>query len=304
MTEDDLIGMIANTASRTAPLFQEALRFFWDLRTSSERGTYEKALREATYPPRFSADCIEDEGESSSFLTCHFWLVLPWKAVVLVFILSSYSDFSVFYEVPYEILVVNRRRHCLTSTVSLLTTLDIELGRRIVKIGFVNRCLFFDVLREILQSIYEGEDAEIRENRQPSMNSARFRLWQGPNRPSSFERLERIVRPKLEANLGVSLTPPTSADAEHYTPPPLPNLLGDVSRLSRVAQWTLRDKHWLDQMVEVEMRMEEFSWLNYAPYERQLFDGLVEGIMRELLEDVCKQCISEFIEEGSLAQQR
>uniref|UniRef100_A0A5K3FWR2 Microtubule-associated protein futsch n=1 Tax=Mesocestoides corti TaxID=53468 RepID=A0A5K3FWR2_MESCO len=242
LTEDDLIGMIANTASRTAPLFQEALRFFWDLRTSSERGTYEKALREATYPPRFSADCIEDE--------------------------------------------------------------DIELGRRIVKIGFVNRCLFFDVLREILQSIYEGEDAEIRENRQPSMNSARFRLWQGPNRPSSFERLERIVRPKLEANLGVSLTPPTSADAEHYTPPPLPNLLGDVSRLSRVAQWTLRDKHWLDQMVEVEMRMEEFSWLNYAPYERQLFDGLVEGIMRELLEDVCKQCISEFIEEGSLAQQR
>uniref|UniRef100_A0A5K3FUL6 Transposase n=1 Tax=Mesocestoides corti TaxID=53468 RepID=A0A5K3FUL6_MESCO len=31
--EEDVIGLIANTASRTAPLFQEALHFFWDLRT-------------------------------------------------------------------------------------------------------------------------------------------------------------------------------------------------------------------------------------------------------------------------------
>ena len=48
--------------------------------------------------------------------------------------------------------------------------------------AFFSRALFFDFVRETLLRIYQGEDEDIQQNRQPVINSARYRLWLGPKR--------------------------------------------------------------------------------------------------------------------------
>lgn len=61
--EDQLVGLIVNIPSRVTSLFKDGMRYFWNLRASCKPGTFEKALREATYPPRFTMDCVEREGK-------------------------------------------------------------------------------------------------------------------------------------------------------------------------------------------------------------------------------------------------
>ncbi|VUZ44890.1 unnamed protein product, partial [Hymenolepis diminuta] len=56
---------------------------------------------------------------------------------------------------------------------------DVELCRNADRMGFINRPFFFDFVREMIQRIYEGEDKDIQMNRDPVINSSRYRLWLG-----------------------------------------------------------------------------------------------------------------------------
>ncbi|KAM3182544.1 hypothetical protein ACTXT7_012157 [Hymenolepis weldensis] len=79
---------------------------------------------------------------------------------------------------------------------------DVELCRNVDRMGFINRSFFFDFVREIIQRIYEGEDKEIQMNRDPVINSSRYRLWLGTKRLGSI------------AKSNVFLTQPVDPDAQ------------------------------------------------------------------------------------------
>ncbi|CDS35599.1 Serine rich adhesin for platelets [Echinococcus multilocularis] len=234
--EDQLVGLIVNISSRVAPLFKDGMQFFWNLRTTCKSGTFEKALREATYPPRFSMDCVEKE--------------------------------------------------------------DVELCESADKMSFLNRAFFFDLIREILQRIYKGEDEDVQVNRRPVVNSARYRLWLGTTRPNSLALLERIIRTNLETEFGISFTPAleTSQNNSILNPSP-PRVLTDMNRLSRLAQWTVQRKDWLDQRLELEMRADEQTWYNYKPFEQKLLDNLTLMIMAGTFNEVYDECAKKVAKE-------
>uniref|UniRef100_A0A915EWD2 Serine rich adhesin for platelets n=1 Tax=Echinococcus canadensis TaxID=519352 RepID=A0A915EWD2_9CEST len=234
--EDQLVGLIVNISSRVAPLFKDGMQFFWNLRTTCKSGTFEKALREATYPPRFSMDCVEKE--------------------------------------------------------------DVELCESADEMSFLNRALFFDLIREILQRIYEGEDEDVQVNRTPVVNSARYRLWLGTTRPNSLPLLKRIIRTNLETEFGISFTPAcdTSQNNSILNLSP-PRVLTDMNRLSRLAQWTVQRKDWLDQRLELEMRADEHTWYNYKPFEQKLLDNLTVMVMAGTFNEVYDECVKKVAKE-------
>ncbi|KAL7060767.1 hypothetical protein AAHC03_09247 [Spirometra sp. Aus1] len=58
--------------------------------------------------------------------------------------------------------------------------------------------------------------------------------------------------------------------------------------MPKLTQWTLSRKNWLDQLLELEMRADEATWINYAAYEEEIKQGLVTQVLDELLENaVC-----------------
>ncbi|VDM15715.1 unnamed protein product [Hydatigera taeniaeformis] len=234
--EDQLVGLIVNIPSRLASLFKDGMQFFWSLRTSSKLGTFEKALREATYPPRFTMDCVERE--------------------------------------------------------------DVELCRSADEMSLLNRPLFFDFIREILQRVYEGEDEDVQLNRMPVVNSARYRLWLGPRRPNSLTLLERIVQTNLEADFGVSLKSRcgNSEEDRNRNPSP-PRVVMDTNRLPRLAQWTIKRKDWLDQRLELEMRADEPTWFNYRPFEQNLLNNLTIMVMTDIFNEVYDRCAKKVARE-------
>nr|CDS26813.1 Serine rich adhesin for platelets [Hymenolepis microstoma] len=171
---------------------------------------------------------------------------------------------------------------------------DIELCRNANRMGFINRPLFFDYVREVIQRIYEGEDEEIQMNRDPVINSDRYRLWLGTKRPTSMVLLERIVRMKLEENFGINLT---LSEKERMTPPPPAPVIKDLQRLPKLTQWTIQRKGWLDQHLEVEMRADEPNWMNYRPFEKSVLDSLTAKILVEAFNEVCDRCVRKLEKE-------
>ncbi|KAL5108341.1 hypothetical protein TcWFU_000349 [Taenia crassiceps] len=234
--EDQLVGLIVNIPSRVASLFKDGMQYFWDLRNSCKPGTFETALREATYPPRFTMDCVESE--------------------------------------------------------------DVELCKSADEMSFLNRALFFDFIREILQHVYEGEDEDVQKNRPPVVNSARYRLWLGLRRPNSLPLLEGIVRAKLESEFDISFTLPcNNSQNNHLSILPPPCVLMDKNRLSRLAQWTIQRKDWLDQRLELEMRAEEPTWFNYRPFEQNLLNNLTLMVMADTFNEVYGKCAKKVAKE-------
>ncbi|KAM7536209.1 hypothetical protein Aperf_G00000090540 [Anoplocephala perfoliata] len=169
---------------------------------------------------------------------------------------------------------------------------DVELCRTADQLGFMSRSLFFDFVREILQRIYEGEDEDIQNNRQPAITSSRYRLWLGTKRPNSFSLLERIVKTNLETDFGVKLTVPQdseSLDVQLAAPSPAP-IVKDIGRLPQLTQWTIKDKNWLNQLLEVEMRADDQNWMNYWPFEKALMESLISKILSETFDEVYDRC--------------
>nr|VZI18541.1 unnamed protein product [Spirometra erinaceieuropaei] len=106
-----------------------------------------------------------------------------------------------------------------------------------------------------------------------------------PSRPTSLERLSSLVASHLQSDLALnlqqsSLSAPTVASTTAAA--------AQIQRMPKLTQWTLSRKNWLGQLLELEMRADEATWINYAAYEEEIKQGLVTQVLDELLENaVC-----------------
>ncbi|VDN11366.1 unnamed protein product [Dibothriocephalus latus] len=164
---------------------------------------------------------------------------------------------------------------------------DVALATTGKPVTFVNRMLVFEYLRELLLRIYDGEDVEKHSSVKPEITSSQFRLWKGMSRPTSLERLSSLVTPHLQSDLALNLqqssplAPSTASSAAAAA-------ASQFQRMPKLTQWTLNRKNWLDQLLELEMRTDEATWINYAAYEEEIKQSLVTQVLDELLESaVC-----------------
>ncbi|KAL5969574.1 hypothetical protein TSMEX_002698, partial [Taenia solium] len=238
----DTSGMVVNTPSRTVLLFKDAMKFFFQLRASSEPGTFEEVLNSIQYPPHFTETYAEEE--------------------------------------------------------------DLEICERVPQSRLVNRSLFFDLIRIGMLDIFAGEDEDIKNNREPRLNSARLHMWRGRHRPESQSRWEAILAPQLEAILGMSLDPAASSGP---SPPVLPRpQVFDPSVLrSSLVRWTLNSKAcWIEQLLETELREEDPSWFNFKPFEEQVVDTVIMDITSELADDMILSVLTRLNYGHELEKQR
>ncbi|VDM02086.1 unnamed protein product [Schistocephalus solidus] len=93
-----------------------------------------------------------------------------------------------------------------------------------------------------------------------------------------MERLSSLVTSHLQSdltlNLQQSLSPAPAAAAA----------ASQFQRMPKLTQWTLNRKNWLDQLLELEMRADEATWINYTAYEEEIKQGLVTQVLDDLLE--------------------
>ncbi|CAH8461646.1 unnamed protein product [Schistosoma rodhaini] len=184
---------------------------------------------------------------------------------------------------------------------------DLELFKTQSNVKFINRALLFDLISEIIQKIYVGEDndVELQERLVNSTNSsesktshrvssAQFRLWRGPCPPTTYNRLLTIVTSEVcrELNLKIeskSEMPNHNGNKTKY--PGLNEVVPSGVRLSRLVQWTLAKKSWLDRVLDLELRADEPSWLSYVPEEREIKMKLA----RELWEDILDEALNSVL---------
>ncbi|VDQ10431.1 unnamed protein product [Trichobilharzia regenti] len=71
-------------------------------------------------------------------------------------------------------------------------------------------------------------------------------------------------------------------------PSSLASTLSSSSRFSRLVQWTLSKKSWLDRILDIELRLDEPTWLSYVPEEREIKMKLADELWQDVLNDaVC-----------------
>ena len=103
--------------------------------------------------------------------------------------------------------------------------------------------------------------------------------------------MERIVRKSLEEELGITLTltqqTNENAVSGGASPPPV---VKDINALSRLTQWTIKRKDWLDQRLEIEMRADEPTWLNYKPFEQEVLNSLTAKVLASTFDEVFEKC--------------
>lgn len=114
-------------------------------------------------------------------------------------------------------------------------------------------------------------------------------------RPSTWEHLSAIVYPRVRqalARIG-------GTAADRVTPIAHNNRLrsgrapwGDTGALAsraagfpRLTQWTLSKKGHLEQLLELDLRETDSSWLWYLPEEQRLKGQLSDDLWRELLDE-------------------
>ncbi|THD19880.1 hypothetical protein D915_009109, partial [Fasciola hepatica] len=117
---------------------------------------------------------------------------------------------------------------------------------------------------------------------------SQFRLWQGRSRPSDKEHLTGIVISGVQAALGLRTDKqvPSSEEPQECTDLcRYPGKLKSGTRFSRLAQWTLSKKSYLDRLLELELRADEGNWLSYVPEEQRLKRTLSDQIWNELLQE-------------------
>ena len=102
--------------------------------------------------------------------------------------------------------------------------------------------------------------------------------------------LERIVRKNLEEELGITLTLTQQNNQDTSEAPSPPSILKDISRFPRLTQWTIKRKDWLDQRLEIEMRADEPTWLNYKPFEVEVLNNLTTKVLEDTFSEVFKNC--------------
>ncbi|VUZ44888.1 unnamed protein product [Hymenolepis diminuta] len=222
-------GLIVNLPSRTLPLFKKAMNFFYELRSSVPKGTFEQALKTAEYPPEFSNLYLDEK--------------------------------------------------------------DMELYRKVPEVYFINRPLFFDLLRTGMLEIFAGEDDDVKYNREIVYTSARLHMWGGRRRPESQESWEAYLGPQLVAILGISLDP-VAAQTDDPVPLPLPTVYDHSVVRGSVSRWTLQSKHYVDQLCEVELRADDPSWFNYRDYIKTIVDQSTKEVAEQMAVDTIDQLIS------------
>ncbi|VDO66812.1 unnamed protein product [Schistosoma margrebowiei] len=182
---------------------------------------------------------------------------------------------------------------------------DLELFRTQSNVKFISRALLFDLINEIIQKIYVGEnnDVELQErliNSSESktfhrVSSAQFRLWRGPCPPTTYNRLLTIVQSEVcrEMNLRIeskSEMPNHSGNKTKYSG--LNEVIPSGVRLSRLVQWTLAKKSWLDRVLDLELRADEPSWLSYVPEEREIKMKLAHELWEDILDDALNSVLA------------
>ncbi|VDK31872.1 unnamed protein product [Taenia asiatica] len=238
----DTTGMVVNTPSRTVLLFKDAMKFFFQLRASSEPGTFEEVLNSIQYPPHFTETYAEEE--------------------------------------------------------------DLEICERVPQSRLVNRSLFFDLIRIGMLDIFAGEDEDVKNNREPRLNSARLHMWHGRHRPESQSRWEAILAPQLEAILGMSLDPAASSGPSPLILP-RPQVFDPSVLRSSLVRWTLNSKAcWIEQLLETELREEDPSWFNFKPFEEQVVDTVIMDITSELANDMILSVLTRLNYGHELEKQR
>ncbi|CAH8446676.1 unnamed protein product [Schistosoma turkestanicum] len=178
---------------------------------------------------------------------------------------------------------------------------DLELFRTQSNVRFINRALLFDLISEIVQKIYIGEVNEVElqerlisnanppESKTPSrVSSSRFQLWRGPCPPTTYDRLLTIVTAEVCRELNLRMVSKSeicnhnSSNTKRFG---LNEMVPSGVRLSRLVQWTLSKKSWLDRILELELRADEPSWLSYVPEEREIKMKLANEIWEDVLDN-------------------
>ncbi|CAH8461403.1 unnamed protein product [Heterobilharzia americana] len=186
---------------------------------------------------------------------------------------------------------------------------DLEIFKTKRNIRFISCALLFDFIGELLQKIYAGEDNETELLKEATFNhlqtkhthrvsSAQFRLWRGPCRPTTYNHLLNIVTSEVcrELNLKVDWKSNAYPQQQHET-----NKLKRIglnetglsgSRFSRLVQWTLTKKPWLDRILDLELRADEPTWLSYVPEEREIKMKLSNELWEDVLNDALTSVIA------------
>ncbi|KAF7257750.1 hypothetical protein EG68_04561 [Paragonimus skrjabini miyazakii] len=159
---------------------------------------------------------------------------------------------------------------------------------------FVSRGLLFDLVAEFIQRVYAGEDEEYIRSRKmanyrPRVSSAQFRIWNGPTRPQTYEKLLNLVETHVAGELGwyqsmSTLTPQSKIPGGSQLP--------GRANFSRLTQWTLSKKSQVDRLLELELRAEECSWLSYGPEELRLKYDLAKQIWDEQLHEAIESMLN------------
>ncbi|CAH8456371.1 unnamed protein product [Schistosoma bovis] len=182
---------------------------------------------------------------------------------------------------------------------------DLELFRTQSNVKFISRALLFDLINEIIQKIYVGEnnDVELQErtvNASESktfhrVSSAQFRLWRGPCPPTTYNRLLTIVQSEVcrELNLRIESKSEMLNHGGNKTKySGLNEVIPSGVRLSRLVQWTLAKKSWLDRVLDLELRADEPSWLSYVPEEREIKMKLAHELWEDILDDALNSVLA------------
>ncbi|CAH8456719.1 unnamed protein product [Schistosoma bovis] len=182
---------------------------------------------------------------------------------------------------------------------------DLELFRTQSNVKFISRALLFDLINEIIQKIYVGEnnDVELQERTVNSsesktfhrVSSAQFRLWRGPCPPTTFNRLLTIVQSEVcrELNLRIESKSEMLNHGGNKTKySGLNEVIPSGVRLSRLVQWTLAKKSWLDRVLDLELRADEPSWLSYVPEEREIKMKLAHELWEDILDDALNSVLA------------
>ncbi|KAK4474011.1 hypothetical protein MN116_003326 [Schistosoma mekongi] len=259
VTVENIQGLFADTPKRTQPLIHLAVKHFWAARLNANMGCEGVAIFEASNNPPI--------------------------------------EFGVYY----------------------FDEADLEMFKTQSKVRFISRALLFDLISEIVRKIYtdgiSDNDDELK-NRPTiaittpttttttnlsgsktfhRVSSAQFRLWRGPCPPATYNHLLAIVTSEVHREL--NLETESRSDLQNHNGnmikrPGLHEIIPSSARFSRLVQWTLSKKSWLDRLLDLELRADEPTWLSYVPEEREIKLKLSNELWEDILEESLNSVIS------------
>ncbi|KAH8851819.1 Serine rich adhesin for platelets [Schistosoma japonicum] len=180
-------------------------------------------------------------------------------------------------------------------------------------VRFISRALLFDLISEIVRKIFidgiSDNDDELK-NRPTitatttnlfglkpfnRVSSAQFRLWRGPCPPATYNQLLAIVTSEVHREL--NLETESKSDLHNHKDniikrPGLYEIIPSGARFSRLVQWTLSKKSWLDRLLDLELRADEPTWLSYVPEEREIKMKLSSELWEDILEESLNSVIA------------